>query len=174
MVTSFPVDSVSQQPNRGRDAALLRLFPDAKFIHIVRNPYVVYQSMRHLYQTMLPICQLDDADPAEVAAAIRNAYTTMMRQYMVDRASIPSGHLTEVRFEDLEESPMTELERIYRALSLPGWDQARKPVGDYLRTLSGYRKNAHRVDPETIDLVNKEWGFAVKAWGYQPPASTGD
>ncbi|MYE86832.1 MAG: sulfotransferase [Gammaproteobacteria bacterium] len=156
--------------NLGRTTTLLRLFPDAKFIHIVRNPYVVYQSMTHLYRTMLPICQLDDADPAEVTAAIRNAYTAMMRQYMADRASIPSGNLTEVRFEDLEKNPMTELERIYRALSLPGWDQARKPIGDYLRTLSGYRKNAHRVDSKTIDFVNKEWGFAVEAWGYKPPA----
>ena len=160
--------------NLGRTAALLRLFPDAKFIHIVRNPYVVYQSMTHLYRTMLPICQLDDADPAEVTAAIRNSYTAMMRQYMADRASVPSGNLTEVRFEDLEKNPMTELERIYRALSLPGWAQARKPVGDYLRTLSGYRKNAHQFDKETIDTVDREWGFAVQAWGYGPPASTDD
>ena len=31
----------------------------AKFIHIVRNPYVVYASMAHLYRTVLPVCQLD-------------------------------------------------------------------------------------------------------------------
>ena len=157
--------------NLGRTATLLRLFPEARFIHIVRNPYVVYQSMTHLYRTMLPICQLDDADPAEVAAAIRDSYTAMMRQYMADRASIPSGHLAEVRFEDLEEDPVTELKRLYAELSLPGWEQARKPIGDYLRTLSGYRKNAHQIDQETIDLVDREWGFAVQAWGYEPPAS---
>ena len=31
----------------------------AKFIHIVRNPYVVYASMAQLYLTVLPVCQLD-------------------------------------------------------------------------------------------------------------------
>ena len=160
--------------NLGRTAALLRLFPDAKFIHIVRNPYVVYQSMTHLYRTMLPICQLDDADPAEVAAAIRNSYTAMMRQYMKDRELVPSGQLAEVRFEDLERAPMAELERLYRALSVPGWEQARQPIGDYLRTLSGYRKNTHQIDPQTIDLVDREWGFAVQAWGYRPPNGAGD
>ncbi|MCY3931107.1 MAG: hypothetical protein OXH70_05280 [Acidobacteria bacterium] len=41
------------------------------------------------------------------------------------------------------------------------------PLGVWLR--SGYRKNAYRIDPETIDLVDRNWGFAVKAWDYRPP-----
>ena len=155
--------------NLGRTAELLRLFPDAKFIHIVRNPYIVYQSMTHLYRTMLPICQLDDVEPEAVAEAILDSYATMMRQYMMDRESIPAGHLAEVRFEDLETFPMAEVERLYAELSLPGWKRARKPIADYLETLSGYRKNVHRIDPETIDLVDRKWGFAVEAWGYRPP-----
>ena len=48
---------------------------------------------------------------------------------------------------------------------MPGWRRARKPIADYLRTLSGYRKNTHRIDPEIIDIVDREWGFAVEAWG---------
>ena len=155
--------------NLGRTATLLRLFPEAKFIHIVRNPYVVYSSMTHLYQTMLPICQLDDAQPEEVAATILHSYSRMMRQYMKDRELIPKGNLTEVRFEDLEKSPMSELERIYSELELPGWKRVREPIADYLQTLSGYRKNAYRIDQATIDLVDREWGFAIEAWNYKPP-----
>ena len=155
--------------NLGRTRELLRLFPDAKFIHIVRNPYVVYQSMTHLYRTMLPICQLDDVEPEEVAATILDSYAAMMRQYMKDRESIPTGHLAEVRFEDLETAPLAELERLYAELALPDWQRAKKPIADYLQTLSGYRKNAHRIDQQTIDAVDRKWGFAVQAWGYRPP-----
>ena len=158
--------------NLGRTAELLRLFPDAKFVHIVRNPYVVYASMRHLYRRMLPICQLDDVDPETVAEIILDAYVAMMRRYMADRDSIPTGNLAEVRFEDLERNPMAELERLYAELALPGWDQARQPVADYLKTLSGYRKNTHRIDPETIRNVDRKWGFAVEEWGYRPPVGT--
>ena len=155
--------------NLGRTAELLRLFPDAKFIHIVRNPYVVYRSMTHLYRTMLPICQLDDVEPGEVAATILGSYAAMMRQYMHDRESIPAGHLAEVRFEDLERDPMAEVERLYAELALPGWEQARMEIAAYLSTLSDYRKNIHRIDRETIEVVDREWGFAVEAWGYRPP-----
>lgn len=155
--------------NLGRTAELLRLFPDAKFIHIVRNPYVVYRSMTNLYRHVLPICQLDDAEPEEVVAGLLDSYAAMMRQYMKDRESIPPGHLAEVRFEDLERAPMAELERLYDELELPDWERARQPIGDYLGTLSGYRKNTHRIDSETIDIVDRNWGFAVEAWGYRPP-----
>ena len=158
--------------NLGRTAELLRLFPDAKFIHIVRNPYVVYVSMEHLSRRMFPICQLDDLEPETVAETILDSYAVMMRQYMRDRASIPAGHLAEVRFEDLEENPMAELERLYAELDLPGWQRSRNRIADYLGTLSGYRKNTHRIDRETIDVVNGRWGFAVEAWGYLPPDGT--
>ena len=160
--------------NLGRTGELLRLFPDAKFVHIVRNPYVVYRSMTHLYRTMLPIFQLDDVEPGAVARTILAAYAAMMRQYMKDRESIPSGHLAETRFEDLERDPMAELERLYAALALPGWERARKPIADYLRSLSGYRRNAYRIDAETVEAVNREWGFAVEAWGYRPPEGGSD
>ena len=155
--------------NLGRTVQLLRLFPDAKFIHIVRNPYVVYLSTKHMYRTLLPLFRLDDLEPEEITRTIFDSYATMTRQFMKDRESIPSGHLAELRFEDLERAPMEELERIYAELALPGWEQARKPIADYLHSLSGYRKNVYRIDPETIDLVGREWGFAVKEWGYRPP-----
>lgn len=155
--------------NLGRTAQLLRLFPDAKFIHIVRNPYVVYVSTKHMYRKMLPLFQLDDLEPEEMTRTILDSYATMTRQFMRDRESIPGGHLAELRFEDLERDPMAELERIYAELALPGWEQARGPIADYLQSLSGYRKNVYRIDSETIDLVDREWGFAVKEWGYRPP-----
>ena len=155
--------------NLGRTAELLRLFPDAKFIHIVRNPYVVYRSMMHLYRTMLPICQLDDAEADELAEVMLDSYAAMMRQFLTDRESIPRGNLAEVRFEELERNPLAELERLYAELALPGWERVRGPIADYLGTLSGYRKNTHRVDQATIDAVDRKWGFAVDAWGYRPP-----
>ena len=158
--------------NLGRTKTLRRLFPDAKFIHIVRNPYVVYQSMAHLYRRMLPLCQLTDVEPEQVDAAMRASYVTTMRQYMADRESIPCEHVAEVRFEDLERAPMAEMERLYADLSLPGWDQARKRIEGYLQSLSGYRKNAYRIDPETVEIVDREWGFAVEEWGYRPPDAT--
>ena len=153
----------------GRVDHLLRLFPEAKFIHIVRNPYRVYPSLLHLYRTMLPLYRLDDYDWPEVEEFLTGAYSRMMRKYLADRDLVPGGRLAEVRYEDLERDPMGELERLYAALGLPGWEEAKPRVEAYLRTLSGYRKNDFRIDRTVIDRVNGEWRFAVDAWNYRPP-----
>lgn len=154
----------------GRVDHLLRLFPRAKFIHIVRNPYHVYPSLLHLYRTMLPLYQLDHYDWPEMEEFLTaELYPRVMRKYLADRDRIPDGHLAEVRYEDLERDPLGELERLYAALDLPGWEEARPHVDAYLRTLSGYRKNDFRIDPTVIRRVNDEWGFAVDAWNYRLP-----
>lgn len=157
-------------PHTGRVDHLLRLFPEAKFVHIVRNPYHVYPSLMHLYRTMLPLYQLDDYDWQEMEEfLLTEVYPRTMRKYLADRDLIPDGRLAEVRYEDLERNPLGELERLYAALGLPGWEEAKPHVDAYLRTLSGYRKNDFRSDRTIIDRVNDHWRFAVDAWNYRPP-----
>ena len=159
--------------NLGRTPLLRGLFPGAKFVFVVRNPYVVYMSAMKLYRTMVPQCQLQPVDWDEIQASVLANYANMTRRYMRDRDSIPEGHLVEVRFEDIEADAIGSLERIYSELALPGWEHARQPIADYMRSLAGYRKNRYRLDPSTIDLVDRNWGFAVEEWGYEPPAVAG-
>ena len=153
--------------NLGRTPVLLRLFPDAKFVFIVRDPYDVFASNMKLYRKMLPLHQLHDVDWHELRNWVLHNYADVTRRYLRDREAIPKGNLIEVRFEDIEADPLGVLARIYSTLSLPGWDRARRPVAEYLGTLSDYRKNRHNFDRSTIDLVNRNWGFAFENWGYE-------
>ena len=155
--------------NLGRTDRLLQLFPAAKFVFVVRNPYVVFPSAMKLYRTVIPMYRLQDVDWDVIEASVFSNYVDMTRRYMRDRASIPKGNLIEVRFEDIEADAMSVLERVYRELGLPGWERARKPVAEYLGTLSGYRKNRYRFDRSLIDKVDRNWEFAVREWGYEPP-----
>ncbi len=153
----------------GRTSSILRLFPDAKFIFVVRNPYIVYLSALKLYRTMVPMFQLTPVDWNAVEVAMRDNYVTMMRRYMRHRKAIPDGNLIEVRFEEVLEDPLGEIERIYTRLSLPDWKRARGPMAEYLQTLVGYKATRYSIHRETIDIVDRHWGFAVGEWGYEPP-----
>jgi hypothetical protein len=42
--------------NTGRIPLLLAMFPDAKFIHICRNPYTVFLSARHFQEQVTALC----------------------------------------------------------------------------------------------------------------------
>ena len=156
--------------NIGRVDHLLRLFPDAKFIHIVRNPYNLYPSLLHLYREWLRVYQLDDYDWSEIESFVTDAYPRVMQKYLADRALIPAGHLAEVRFEDLERDPLGELARLYAELDLPDWENAQTHIAAYLETIADYRKNAFQLDPAIRERVGEKWRFALEEWNYQPPS----
>ncbi|MCY3970241.1 MAG: sulfotransferase [Acidobacteria bacterium] len=155
--------------NTGRIPHLLRLFPEARFVHIVRNPYVLYASLVHLFRSIVPLHQLhsvaDDVLEDLAAFLLRETF----RQYLRHRASIPEGRLAEVRFEDLERDPLGELEAVYKALNLPGWARGKVEIEKYVTGLAGYRKNRYVFEPSAIERVRRECRFALDAWGYSLP-----
>jgi hypothetical protein len=151
----------------GRIRMLLELFPDAKFIHICRNPYDLFLSTRRLWEVVLWRSQLQDIDPAEIDHLILQFHTQLMQQYLADRELIPDGNLVEVRFEDLEADPLGETYRLYEALGLPGFVDAEPAFQAYLASVADYRKNDYHLTADVIDRVNRHWSFAFEAWGYQ-------
>ena len=153
--------------NTGRIRVLLRLFPEAKFIHICRNPYRVFLSTLHLHRTVLPRSQLQGIDPGEIEENVLLFYERLMKRYLEDRHLIPAGNLVEVRFEDLERAPLDQLRRIYEELGLPGFGAAEPAFRAHLRSVAGYRKNIYRLTPEDVAVVNERWGFALEGWGYE-------
>ena len=160
--------------NLSRVDHLLRLFPNAKFIHITRNPYVVYASLGNMLRAVLPMCQLDDCDMDEQLDAMAEYSRLACEKYQADRSRIPAGNLAELRFEDLERDPLGELERLYANLGLPGWARAEPAVREYLGSLAPYRKNTHRYDQALLDKARDQWRFAVEGWGYDVPAEAVD
>ena len=151
---------------------MLRLFPGAKFIHIIRNPYDVFASMMNLYRKVIPLYQLQEVDGDMIESVVFRHFDIAVRKYMHDRESIPKRQLIEIKYEDLVADGLGTLERIYAELSLPGWDQARGPIGVPGHAFS-YQKTVFRFDQSQIDKVYREWGFAVREWGYEPPVAHG-
>ncbi len=157
--------------NMGRIPHLLRLFPEARFIHIIRSPYTIYNSLVGLFTRLTEVCQLQATTMEQTRQNIEQFYIWFMRKYLEDRDLIPDGRLVEVRYEDLERRPVSELERIYRQLGIEGWDDAHAPIEAYLKSLEGYHKNVYPEDPSVIARVDEVWRFAVDEWQYQPPAA---
>jgi len=161
---------IKNPTNTGRIRVLLELFPQARFIHIYRNPYIVFLSTKRLYQKTLAITQLQEIGPQEVEHNILRFYQKIMQRFLEDKALIPPENLVEVRFEDLEARPLQELQRIYAALRLPGFEQLEPVWRAYLEAQRGYRKNVYRIEREDIEKVNRWWRFALERWGYSLPA----
>lgn len=154
-------------PNTARVPILLDLFPGARFVNIVRNPYRVYQSMRNMYRKVLPGQAMQAFEWDDIDAWVLSAYRALMTKYIEDRKRIPPGHLIEVAYEDLDERPLDVLPAIYEALGLPDFEAVRPGIEAYLEGLGQFEKNQFEYPVDVVESVNEHWGFALEAFGYE-------
>ena len=150
----------------GRVPVLTEMFPGARFVNIVRNPYLVYQSMRNMYRKILPAQVFQEFDWAEIDDWTLEAYRSLMMRYLEDRKRISPGHLFEVRYEELDARPLEVLRSLYETLELGDFDAVRPRLEDYLRGLGTFQKNRFDFPAEVIEKVNQHWGFALDAFNY--------
>jgi len=153
--------------NTGRIEVLLELFPDARFVNIVRNPYRVYQSMRNMYRKILPGQTLHELDWEAIDIFTRDAYVKLMKRYLEQRKAIAPGRLFELRYEDLDARPLEILPGIYEALDLGDFESVRPRMERYLASLGKFEKNSFDFPSDVIETVNEHWGFALEALGYE-------
>jgi hypothetical protein len=155
--------------NTGRIPQLLHLFPDAKFLHIRRNPYAVYKSTVNLHRSTYATIGFQDVTTAEIEENVLHMHAALTRRYFETRDLIPPGNLVEIAYEDLEARPLAVLEEAYGRLGLPGWQEARPAVAAYLATQAAYEKNRFTMRARDIARVEEHLRFALDAWGYERP-----
>lgn len=147
---------------------LLRLFPDARFVHIHRHPYEVFQSFRHYYDTAMWFTYLQRPDLEAIDDVIVRRYTALHDALFDDVPHIPAGQFHEVRYEELERDPLGVLRGTYDALGLGDFDVAEPGVREYLATLTGYEKNQFApLDAASKARVAHEWRRSFERWGYR-------
>ena len=161
---------IKNPANSSRIKILLELFPDAKFIHIYRNPYTVLVSTRHFFRSVLAITQLQTIGDEELDENILWFYQALMQKFFAEKELIPPENFIEIRFEDFEKEPLAEVRRIYETLHLPGYADAEPAFCEHVTSLKGYQKNCYEMAAEDIEKVQKHWKFTVDRWGYTPPA----
>lgn len=153
-------------PHTGRVKELLKMFPNAKFIYLVRNPYTVLESTRSFFSNTIQPLKLQNISNEEIEQNILNIYTQLYHKYEADKHLIPAGNLVEVKFEDFEVDPLAMTESIYKKLSLFDFEEARPAIEKYVGKKKGYKKNKYKYDDRTVQLVKNNWNFVLEQWGY--------
>ncbi len=151
-----------------RIRTLLRLFPQARFLHIVRNPYVVYPSTLHLWRSLYHAHGLQRPHfrglEERVLATFERLYAAIER----DRNLIAPNRFLEVRYEDLVDNPIAELRQIYDNLELGPIDPALPPIEDQLAAQADYRTNRYELTDSDRQRLTERWGNVIHRYGYDP------
>lgn len=154
-------------PHTGRIKEILKIYPNAKFIYLVRNPYTVFNSTRSFFTNTIKPLELQHISDETLQQNILDVYSMLYDTYQRDKHLIPEGNLIEVKFEDFEADALGMTERIYRELSLPGFQEAYSAIEQYVGSKRGYKKNKYNYPQEIIDLVNAHWGKVIDDFGYE-------
>jgi hypothetical protein len=115
------------------------MFPDAKFIHIVRDPCTVFSSIVRLWRALFATqgCQKPEfAGGADGACGIEEYVFENMnllyRDFFSEVANIPAENFCELRYEDLIRAPAPEMSRIYQQLGLGSFEQLQPKLKAHL------------------------------------------
>ena len=153
--------------NTGRIKLLLEMFPDAKFIHIYRNPYHVFMSMkRDIEAEMSLYCIQKPKDDETIEREMAKLYLQMMKKYFREKELIPEGDITEVRYEDFISHPFEEIKRIHEELSIPGFEEHKEIFKEYIASQSKIKPHVYKFDEELKEKIYNYWSYTIDKWGY--------
>ena len=154
--------------NTGRIRVLKEMYPNAKFIFIHRNPYEVFNSTKHLYQTTIKSQFLQEFTEQDIEERVLYCYEKTMQAYLEQKKSIDKSNILEVSYDDLSKNPMECLNDIYTKLDLGNFSEVKSSFENYLSKQKNYKKNKFvTMDDKLKDQINKRWEFAFNTWDYQ-------
>lgn len=149
-----------------RVSALLELFPDARFLHVVRNPLDTIPSTIRTWTRMTDALSMQVRRAPISEDRILDVFEQMNDQFEVDRQLLGDRQIHEVRFEDLVADPVNELREVYRQLELGDFEPARRGVEEYLRSQDGYQRNSHVVSDELRKKISSRCEAYIEKYGY--------
>lgn len=159
---------VKSPPHTARVKWLLEMFPEAKFVHIHRNPFEVFSSTLKMVRTASPWFRLQ-RDSVDWAERTIRVYREMYAAFFEERERIPRGQFYEIGYEALVSNPIQELQGLYQGLNLPSFTETEDAMRKYLNSISSYQTNRFPpLTPVEAKLVATQWRQCFEAWGYEP------
>jgi hypothetical protein len=120
---------------------LLARYPDAKIIQTHRDPLRVMASMAS-HATVLRRAFSDSANPESIAADWTERWAQALRKFLAIRDRSAPEQFLDLGYDDIENSPLETVERVYAFLGRRLGDAARTAMS---RFLDANPKNKHGV-----------------------------
>jgi len=153
-------------PHTGRIEVLARLFPGAKFIHIVRHPYALFPSTVRLWQSLDAVQGLQMPKGRGLDDYVFDCLTRMYRGFEDQRQRIDPATIYDVRYEDLIANPASEIQKMYEQLDLGPYEIVQPKIEAFIEGQKDYKTNKHKVDEGLKARIRERWQAYFDRYGY--------
>ena len=151
-------------PHTSRIKVLLELFPNARFVHIIRNPYVIFPSTVNLWKRLYQNQALQTPTFVGLEDYVFDTFNRMYDIFERDQGLIPPARLCEVRYEDLVKDPIGQMRGVYDQLQLGGFDDVLPALKKYFADKADYKTNRFQLSAEQRAEIARRWGPFLAVW----------
>lgn len=159
-------------PHSCRIKVLREMFPDARFVHIVRDPHVVFPSTMNLWKSLSRTHGLQTPTHDWAEEYVFQTFNRVYTKLEEGKRDVPPTHFYELRYEELVRDPMAEMQKIYEQLQLGEFEAMRPRLARYLETIKGYETNRYELTPELRAKIEHRWGDVIRRYGYECSAAS--
>ncbi|MBW3599250.1 MAG: sulfotransferase [Planctomycetes bacterium] len=169
LTVARPARIVFKSPGHtARVRTLLDVFPDAQFVHIVRDPYVLFASTVRTWRKLIEATSLQGARAPDLEALVLEQFVRMYRAFERDRSLLGPQQLCEIRYEDLVQDPIAVLKGVYEQLGLGDFERARPRLTEFFAEREGFPVNRYQLTPAQEQRIAEHWGEFIERMGYEP------
>lgn len=154
-------------PHTARVRTLLELFPQAKFVHIVREPVSVFMSTVRLWRSLYQVQGLQVDSGHDITDYVLSTFERMYRSFEEDRPLLNRRQYYEVRYEDLVAEPLGQIRAMYEQLELGDFEHVRPRLEAFLEAKKDYQTNRFEPPEEIRAMVTERWGDFARRYGYE-------
>lgn len=151
---------------------LREMFPGARFVHIVRNPYVVFPSTVHLWKSLYKAHGFQVPRYEGLEEYVLDTFVRMQQKLDKTRGLIDPQRFYELRYEDLVRDPVGELRALYDHLNLGDFELLQPHLAQYVQSSADYKTNRYQLSEELRDQITRRWGPWIERWGYAADSTT--
>jgi hypothetical protein len=155
--------------NAARLKLLTKLFPDARYIYLSRNPLKVFPSTVKLWRALYSVQGLHNPPYLDswLDDYVLDMFARLTEDYEEDRHLIPPDRLIELRYEDLIKDPLATLRDIYKRLDIGDFASAEAPMQAYLDTQKEHRVSEYEMPLELKRKIVDRLGPYIDRFGYR-------
>jgi hypothetical protein len=147
---------------------LTKMFPQARYIYMVRDPYVVFPSTVHFWKTMYTIHGLQRPNLDALHDYVFDAFLAMHEKFEATRELIDPEQLYSLRYEELARDPLNQMRVLYEYFRWPDFDTVEPAIRQYSERSKRYKTNRYELTAGLQDEITRRWSPYIEKYGYGP------
>jgi len=155
--------------------ALLKLYPDALFVQVHRDPLKAVTSVSSLI-TILRRIFSDQVDPAEVGRDALQYWADTMRAFLPQRDQMPAERFCDVDYSDIRKDPIGVVRKVYNYFGWELSDDTASRMRHVLNNQPPEENGFHRYEPAqfgfTPELVQQNFAEYYRRFGLAGASAT--